>query len=167
MSKLLLLLTDGGVSNFFRSILLLSVSSLVINRRSWVAALCSAGSRLGVQLISSKNSMVRLFNFWSFSKSWACLDTQCLRTFSTLIVAAVDITDSFRLFLSRQRLSFTNGSLSGGLLEAEVAIANAVAAVDVLLLNSGLILVSTNISDYVHKNKNQTLGWISTSLHLN
>jgi len=135
------LLTDGGVNNFFRSILLLSVSSLVSNRRSWVAALCSAGSRLGLQLISSKNSMVKLFNFWSISKSWSCLDTQCLRTFSTLIVAAVDITDSFRLFLSRQRLSLAG---SGGLLEAEVAMANAVAAVDVLLLNSGLILISTN-----------------------
>lgn len=54
------------------------------------------------------------------------------------MVAAVDITDSFRLFLSRQeplRL-FPSMPLSGGLLEADVAIANAAAAVEVLHLDT-------------------------------
>ena len=84
----------------------------------------------------------------------ACFDTQCLSTLSTRIVAAVDMTDSLRLFRSRQlpdrKLTsptlhlppaliddFALGGLwSRGLLDADVAIANAAAAVEVLLLKS-------------------------------
>lgn len=71
---------------------------------------------------------------------------QCLRTFRTLIVAAVDITDSLRLYLSLHEpfllLPLRFGILSGGLLEADVATANAVAAAEVLLLEKvrGLLL---------------------------
>lgn len=141
----------GGVNSFLRSTLLLSGSSLVINRSNWLAALCSAGKRLGLYMMSSRNSMVKFFNFWSNSKSCACFDTQCRRTLSTRIVAAVDITDSFLLFLSRHEPvrwfpSLTlhlPGTLSGGLLEAEVAIAKAVAAVDVLLLRYDKLIGSS------------------------
>lgn len=138
--NLIRILTDGGLRSFCRSTLRLSGSSLQINLNSWLAALCSAGIRFGLLTMSSRNSIVKFRNWWLSSKSWACFATQCLRTLSTRIVAAVDITDSFRRLRSRQeplRLlpsPWRPGGLSGGLLDAEVAIANAAAAVDVLLL---------------------------------
>jgi len=46
----------------------------------------------------------------------------------------VDITDSFLFLSTEQHLWSCNGESSRGLLEADVAIANAAAAVDVLLL---------------------------------
>jgi hypothetical protein len=80
--------------------------------------------------------------------TWACFETQCLSTLSTRIVAAVDMTDSFLLLRSLQLprrliasptlhreplgITCTGGVWSLGLLEAEVAIANAAAADDVL-----------------------------------
>lgn len=67
-----------------------------------------------------------------------CLDTQCLSTFSTLIVAAVDITDSLFLFCDELPgfnspptaliCRFTPFGWSFGLAEPAVATANAVAA---------------------------------------
>lgn len=51
-------------------------------------------------------------------------------TFSTRIVAGELTTDSLRLF------GRSIGGSSRGLLDADVAIANAAAAVDVLLLNA-------------------------------
>lgn len=135
-------LTKGGFRSFFKSILLVSVSSLVISRSSCPAALCSAGNKLGLYCISSRNSMVSFLSLWSSSKSCACFETQWRRTLRTRIVAAVDITDSRRRFFSRQEPLLLSPRLSiprpvprsGGLLEADVAIAKAVAAVDVLLL---------------------------------
>lgn len=53
-----------------------------------------------------------------------------LKTFNTRIVAGELTTDSFRLS------DFVSGGSSRGLLDADVAIANAAAAVDVLLLNN-------------------------------
>lgn len=72
--------------------------------------------------------------FKLFYGTCGCLDIQCFKTFNTLIVAAVDITDSFLFRSTVQHLGSCDGESSRGLLEADVAIANAAAAVDVLLL---------------------------------
>lgn len=56
--------------------------------------------------------------------------TNYLKTFNTRIVAGELTTDSFLLS------DFVSGGSSRGLLDAEVAIANAAAAVDVLLLKT-------------------------------
>jgi hypothetical protein len=61
-----------------------------------------------------------------------------LNTFNTRIVAGELTTDSFRFLAS------TSGGSSRGLEEAEVAMANAAAAVDVLLLNMKIQKVQTN-----------------------
>lgn len=131
-------LTAGGANNFFKSTLLLSASSFVMSRNSWLAALCSAGKRFGQQVMSSRKLLVNCFSRSSNSKSCECFDTQCRRTRSTLIVAAVDITDSLRRFLSlHEFVRLHSGSLSRGLLDADVAMAKAVKADDVLLLKIG------------------------------
>ena len=85
------------------------------------AALCSAGSSVRVQRMSSRNSIVRFFRWWLPSKSchntthvliklsiisdkatWPCLVTQCLSTDSTLMVAAELVMDIFLLAASRK-----------------------------------------------------------------
>lgn len=89
---------------------------------------------------------VQLF-FHPFLRShyctWECLEAQWRRTFSTRMVAAVLMTLSLRRLRSLQlpprwitsSWFFDTGDKSRGLLLAEVAMANAAAAVDVLLLN--------------------------------
>lgn len=142
------------------------------NDINWLATLCSACSRFGADMISCRKSTVNFFNCWSSSKSYkqrlrrwnrdrqldfvchrnvrtahkirtcACLETQCLRTLRTLIVAAVDKMESLRLNLSRKLLTRDDvswissrwGDISRGLLDADVAIAKAAAVAEVLLL---------------------------------
>jgi hypothetical protein len=62
------------------------------------------------------------------TKTFSDTSEHYLNTFNTRIVAGELTTDSFRFLAS------TSGGSSRGLEEAEVAIANAAAAVDVLLL---------------------------------
>lgn len=82
-----------------------------------------------------------------------CLETQCLRTFNTLIVAAFEREDSLRLNVSRKLLtreeasvSSRCGDMSRGLLDADVAMAKAVAVAEVLLLRC----IHTIKINYVH-----------------
>lgn len=70
------------------------------------------------------------------------LETQCFNTFKTLIVAAVERSESLRLNFSRKLLTLDDvswvssrcGEKSLGLLDADVAMAKAAAVADVLLL---------------------------------
>lgn len=79
---------------------------------------------------------------WSHYCTWECFEAQWRRTFSTRMVAAVLMTLSLRRLRSLQlpprwitsSWFFDTGDKSRGLLLAEVAMANAAAAVDVLLL---------------------------------
>lgn len=120
--------TCGGLSSMSRWCFPLSMSSRHSSRSSWDAARCSVGNRFGLQVMSSRKAIVCERKAASCSKSWKCLDTQCRSTFRTRIVAGELTTDSFRFLAS------TSGGSSLGLLEAEVAIAKAAAAVEVLLL---------------------------------
>lgn len=106
-----------------------SRSSRQSKRSNWDAARCSVGSRFGLHVMSSRNAMVWARSVASCSKSWKCLDTQCRSTFSTRIVAGELTIDSLRFLAST-----SSGGSSRGLLDPEMAIANAAAAVDVLLL---------------------------------
>lgn len=120
--------TCGGINSLSRWCFPLSMSSRHSSRNSWDAALCSVGNKFGLHVMSSRKAIVWERKAASCSKSWKCLDTQCRRTLSTRIVAGELTTDSFRFLAS------TSGGSSLGLLEAEVAIAKAAAAVEVLLL---------------------------------
>ena len=161
----------GGESKTSRSTLFLFDSwSLVIMAKSWDAALCSAGNNVVLWTNSSRNSVVICMSLASLSKSWLCLLIQCLKTFSTLIVAAVEIIDS--LFLrfpwggkffpmsapttdgsllvpldpgTEWLIMFIMTGLSGGLLEAAVATAKAEAAeaVDDLRADARLDVITT------------------------
>lgn len=105
----------------------LSKSSRHNRRSSWEAALCSDGNRFGLHVISSRKAIVCERNVASCSKSWKCFETQCRSTFKTRIVAGELTIDSLRFRAS-------SGGSSRGLLDPDIAIANAAAAVDVLLL---------------------------------
>lgn len=87
-------------------------------------------SRISLSRDTVAVAITRLISFqWSSHIHDQRLKVTNLKTLSTLIVAAVDITESLRV---------AGGELGGGDLgfeEAEVATANATAAVDVLLLN--------------------------------
>lgn len=120
--------TAGGANNNSSCLLPESISSRVNKRSNCDAARCSVGNKLGLQVMSSRNAIVCDRNVASCSKSWKCFDTQCRSTLSTRIVAGELTTDSLRFFASN------SGGSSRGLLDADVAIANAAAAVDVLLL---------------------------------
>lgn len=61
--------TFGNDKSDLKSTLTWSGSSLVINLSNWEAALCSAGSRLGLYVMSSRNSIVIDLRRWSSSKS--------------------------------------------------------------------------------------------------
>lgn len=120
--------TAVGVKSASNCFLPESRSSRVRSRNNWDAARCSVGRRLGLQVMSSRNATVCDRRPLSCSKSWKCFETQCRKTLRTRMVPGELTTDSFRFRAS------TSGGSSRGLLDAEVAIANAAAAVDVLLL---------------------------------
>lgn len=105
-----------------------SRSSRHNNRKSCDAARCSDGSKLGLHVMSSRKAMVCERKVASCSKSWKCFETQCRSTFKTRIVAGELTIDSLRFWAT------TSGGSSRGLLDPEIAMANAAAAVDVLLL---------------------------------
>ena len=63
--------TSGGFISSRRFSLLWLASSFFRSRRSCVAALCSAGSRLEVQTMSSRKRVVRYLSLEP-SKSWRC-----------------------------------------------------------------------------------------------
>lgn len=130
------ILTEVGANKSSKFFFKLSRSSRHSNRRSWDAARCSDGRRLGLQVISSRNAIVCARKPSSCSKSWKCFDTQCLKiflkinfisksnrkesnlkTFNTRIVAGELTTDSF-LFLAAS----TSGGSSRGFEDADVAV---------------------------------------------
>lgn len=98
-------------------------------------------------LVRLQFKCVQLF-FLPFLRShyctWECFEAQWRKTFNTRMVAAVLMTLSLRRLRSLQlpprwitsSWFFDTGDKSRGLLLAEVAMANAAAAVDVLLLNT-------------------------------
>lgn len=55
-----------------------SKSSRHRSRSNWDAARCSDGSKLGLQVISSRKAVVWDRSPSSCSKSWKCFETQCL-----------------------------------------------------------------------------------------
>ena len=63
--------TNGGRISSSRFSLLLPASSFFRSRRSCVAALCSVGSRLELQTMSSRKTVVRYLSLEP-SKSWSC-----------------------------------------------------------------------------------------------
>ena len=67
-----------GVKSWSRLILFWVGSSLVNILKSCEEARCSEGSRVGVQMMSSRKSMVIFFNLWLASKSCnkKCNDSQ-------------------------------------------------------------------------------------------
>lgn len=72
------LLTVGGASSNSKFFLAQSISSRVRSRSNCEAARCSPGNKLGLHVISSRNSIVCDRSFSSCSKSWKCFETQCL-----------------------------------------------------------------------------------------
>ena len=117
----------GGFSSSLRLSLLVAPSSFFSSRSSCVAALCSAGSRLELQTMSSRKRVVRYLRREP-SKSWLCLVIQCLSTESTLIVAAEWVMDILRFADSLKDSLSDCWSLSRGLWDPAVAAANACAA---------------------------------------
>ena len=63
--------TTGGRISSSRFSLLLPASSFFRSRKSCVAALCSVGSRLELQTMSSRKTVVRYLSLEP-SKSWSC-----------------------------------------------------------------------------------------------
>lgn len=66
--------TRGGFISSCRMSLLLPASSFFRSRRSWVAALCSAGNRLELHTMSSRNSVVK---YLSLEPSKSCRSVGC------------------------------------------------------------------------------------------
>lgn len=75
---LVLKLTNGIDSNESNWCRAQCISSRVSKRISCEAARCSDGNKFGLHVISSRNIMACLRNVSSCSKSWKCLETQCL-----------------------------------------------------------------------------------------
>lgn len=149
--------TFGGVKWSCNLIWLCSISSRDSRRNSWDAARISTGNKCGLMVTASRNLMVCVRRVASCSKSWKCFETQCLagktkRFYSQYFIWTIDYKKKCRF--STYRSTFKTRMVAGelttrssislmvdcsnvssrGLLEADVAMANAAAAVDVLLL---------------------------------